>query len=682
MRLSTDVIMDFVKVTNDVDKTPKSSSTYGTAVNIGGRTYVQLDGASNDQLLPVSQTAEVRPGERVMVQIKNHTAVAVGNTSSPAARVGTVEEVNSKVLNVDRVIAHEITADEVDAVYGFIDNIESKTINTGKLTADELAVVTASIETLRATYIEGEKLTVDKLEAANATIENLKTTMLACESLEADSITAIVAEIDNLHSKHADIEKLSAIDATIKYADIDFSRIDEAVLEELYAKSGLIENVTISDGYITGMLAGVTIKGDLIEGNTIVADKLVIKGDDGLYYKLNTFGVDCDGNTHGIEYVETDQEVDYVEYIETSTEISLYYYVETEEVLDIDAQPDHAIDATTLNGNTVREYDSTYYTVVNDECIKVLQYVAERKDLNFSTNNGNRVVFAKGVEVEDYSFYHIYHDELHQEFLVEQHIKGFIVDNAVTTNGNAVWRANDSDTTQYFTIRNHKAYLVEAQVISITAEQTEYNSLDGSIITAKSIVAEQIRADDLIAFDATIGGFVIDGNPQEEDGIGHIHSVGKESVDNSIPGLYLDSLGQVNIGDSDNFIKYVRNENGTYSLAISANSIVFSIVDEDGNLSPRSLSSLGSIGEYIRITTYEGEPCIELGESDSAFKLFITNKRILFMDGNVCPAYVTNQALHIDKAVVDNELQFGQFIWKKRDNGNMGIIWTDEEASE
>lgn len=31
----------------------------------------------------------------------------------------------------------------------------------------------------------------------------------------------------------------------------------------------------------------VTIKGDLIEGNTIVADKLVMKGDDGLFYKLN-----------------------------------------------------------------------------------------------------------------------------------------------------------------------------------------------------------------------------------------------------------------------------------------------------------------------------------------------------------------------------------------------------------
>ena len=52
----------------------------------------------------------------------------------------------------------------------------------------------------------------------------------------------------------------------------------------------MIKNVVVGDQTITGELVGVTIKGDLIEGNTIKADKLVIKGEDGLYYKLNTNG--------------------------------------------------------------------------------------------------------------------------------------------------------------------------------------------------------------------------------------------------------------------------------------------------------------------------------------------------------------------------------------------------------
>ena len=47
-------------------------------------------------------------------------------------------------------------------------------------------------------------------------------------------------------------------------------------------------------------MVGVTIKGDLIEGNTIKADKLVVKGSDGLYYKLNV-------SAETVETEQTDQ---------------------------------------------------------------------------------------------------------------------------------------------------------------------------------------------------------------------------------------------------------------------------------------------------------------------------------------------------------------------------------------
>ena len=85
--------------------------------------------------------------------------------------------------------------------------------------------------------------------------------------------------------------KLSAKDADLKYANIDFSNIGKTAMEYFYAQSGLIKDVTIGDATITGELVGVTISGDLIKGNTIVAEKLVIKGSDGLYYKLNTDGM-------------------------------------------------------------------------------------------------------------------------------------------------------------------------------------------------------------------------------------------------------------------------------------------------------------------------------------------------------------------------------------------------------
>ena len=89
----------------------------------------------------------------------------------------------------------------------------------------------------------------------------------------------------------------------------------------------------------------------------------------------------------------------------------------------------------------------------------------------------------------------------------------------------------------------------------------------------------------------------------------------------------------------------------------------------------QAVDDLGILSEYVKITTYEDEPCIELGETDSDFKLLITNTRIMFMEGTSVPAYINNQSLYIKKAVVEEELQQGEFSWKARSNGNLGLIW-------
>lgn len=89
----------------------------------------------------------------------------------------------------------------------------------------------------------------------------------------------------------------------------------------------------------------------------------------------------------------------------------------------------------------------------------------------------------------------------------------------------------------------------------------------------------------------------------------------------------------------------------------------------------QAVDDLGTISEYVKIRTYEDEPCIELGESDSEFKLRITNTRMIFTEGSTELAYFNNQSLHIIKAVVEDELQQGNFVWKIRSNGNLGLTW-------
>lgn len=472
MALSADIISQFVKVTNDRDKSSKASTVYGTAKIVNGKVYVKIDGS--DQLTPVTTVTNVVEGERVTVQIKDHTATATGNITSPSARGKEVVEVSNKLGSFQSV-----TAVNLEAVNAEITNLQGAQADFRLVVTDRLETAEASIGDLEAKNVDID----GKLTADRADIDDLK----------ADNAVVQNAVIKDLTAEDGTVKNLN-----VKYANIDFTNIGQAAFDYFYSKSGLIEELVIGDGTVVKNLVGVTIKGDLIEGNTIKADKLVVLGSDGLYYKLN-----------------------------------------------------------------------------------------------FEAGN-----FASSEEVPT-------------------------------------------------------------------------DSLHGSIITAKSITAEKVSVHDLVAFGATIGGFNITSDS--------IYSEVKDDEGNITRGIYLNADGQISIGDANNYIRFVENDDGTYSLAISAADISYVL-----NGSQHSISDLGKIGEYIDIGTYEDEPCILLGETDSDFKLIITNTRIMFMQGATIPAYISNQSLYIKKAVVEEELRLGQFVWQIRSNGNMGLIWQDviEEVAE
>lgn len=413
--LSNDLASQFAKLLNDGnDKKQKETSMYGTFVESGKKKYVKLDGS--ELLTPVIQTAAAKDGERVTVTVKNRTAVVTGNLSSPAARSGDVEDLSAKVLFVEELMAKKVSTDELEATIGRIETLETDnatirdTLTAQSAKIDDLETDNATIngtltaQSAKIDNLETTKLSAEIAEITYATITNLDATNVAIRNLDADYGKFKDATVESFRATEADIEslnttKLSAEQADIRYANIDFSNIGKAAIEQFYATSGIIKDLVIGDQTVTGELVGVTIKGDLIEGNTIKADKLVVKGSDGLYYKLNV----------SAETVET--------------------------------------------------------------------------------------------------------------------------------------------------------------------EQTDQNSLNGNIITAKSITATKISVEDLVAFDATIGGFNITDNA--------IYSGVKSSIDNTTRGIYQDKDGQIAFGDRDSFLKYFKDKDGKYKLAISADNIKFSASNKD-----------------------------------------------------------------------------------------------------
>lgn len=413
MALSNDIISQFAKLTNSNKETKTESTLYGTIVISDGKKYVRLDGSNIDT--PISSTANVKQNDRVMVMIKNHAAIVTGNITSPSADQQSVDDLNNKTDDMSNqitkfgiIISYKISTDDITALNATFESMKSI---TGKFT--ELDAVTAEIETLQAQIASLEYLSATDIEAINAEIENIKANFGTFTGISTEDVEAFNAEIVNLTArvgnftyvstevlkamkadiKNLDVNKLSAEQADLKYANIDFSNIGEAAITKVFSDSGIIKDLIVSGGKITGELVGVTIKGDLIEGNTIKADKLVVKGSDGIYYKLN------------------------------------------------------------FEGGT----------------------------------------FSAGEEVPT--------DGLH-----------------------------------------------------------------GSVIVANSITAEKISVDDLVAFDATIGGFHITNDS--------LYSGVKSTVDNTTRGIYLDNDGQIALGDSNSYLKYYKDQNGDYKLEIAARSII------------------------------------------------------------------------------------------------------------
>lgn len=314
MVLSSELASQFAKIVNQTNTNDsKETTVYGTAVKFNGKMYVKIDGS--DRMTPITSTVDVREGERVTVLIKNHQAVTTGNTSSPAARTDDVkdntqkiEDASKQITELGTLVADKASIKELEADEARIKDLEAANVtitgelkaqraNISSLTADtvninkSLTAANASIENLKT-----NKLDVEVADLKFATIDSLKTTNVSVRQLTSDfgdfkKLSTESFNANNAAIKSLQTDKLNTKDAEVTYANIDFANIGDAAIEKFYAKSGIIKDLVIGNETVTGELVGITITGDLIKANTIVADKFVLKGQNGLFYRINTDGI-------------------------------------------------------------------------------------------------------------------------------------------------------------------------------------------------------------------------------------------------------------------------------------------------------------------------------------------------------------------------------------------------------
>lgn len=325
--LTRDVLKDFADIVIDESNKDEEVTAYGTTVESDGVDYVKLDGSS--LLTPITTTTDIKPGERVLVLIKNHQAVIIGNSSNPSAGS---QELNSlkETVNLDKatikdLVANNVTInDSLKANSARIDSLEATNVeingklmadraditrlDTDKLNADEADIRYAKVDELRATSADVVKLNADyakfkdasvkRLDANEASIQDLDAKKLSAEAadikyltidnakatyLQAGDFNAYKATVETLLAAKASVEELEANYLKVANAESTYAKITEldaltgsfntlnadlAKVEELVAKKASIEDLNAANASIQ------TLQTDLTAANQLIAKKV------------------------------------------------------------------------------------------------------------------------------------------------------------------------------------------------------------------------------------------------------------------------------------------------------------------------------------------------------------------------------------------------------------------------
>lgn len=253
MNLSTDLIKDFAKVTDDSPKETKETTfLYGTARINGVQTLVQFDGS--DTYTPVERNIDVKTGDRVLVMVKGHSASISSNVSSPAVNNAsfteykteaentyvkttaleadyiTADQIAARYASIQTLQANYITADEIAAGYADIDlaNIARGTITQymlGDGVVGTAQIADGSITDAKIVGLTANKITAGRLDAANIEVVNLNASNITTGTINGQRIDSGAIDISKLSTELSDTINGTVTEVIVLYALSDSTTV-------------------------------------------------------------------------------------------------------------------------------------------------------------------------------------------------------------------------------------------------------------------------------------------------------------------------------------------------------------------------------------------------------------------------------------------------------------------------
>ena len=250
---------DLYKAMSESDnKKPKPYDTQAEVVRVDGNVaYIHIPGGVDET--PVQITTSVKPGDMVMARLSGGRAWVLGNSTSPPTDDSTAYYAVNIANNVQKNVVeiNNYVVEEIDAQKAVIGDLEADTAKIHNLTADELSATVGYINDITA-----ESITANDIVADHATID----------SLDVESMSAAVAYIGDLTAENitandivADHEIVNNLDAT--YASIDLANVNNA-----WIQNGVIKNGAIADAQIIGVSANKLTAGTIDASNITVTN--------------------------------------------------------------------------------------------------------------------------------------------------------------------------------------------------------------------------------------------------------------------------------------------------------------------------------------------------------------------------------------------------------------------------
>lgn len=234
MALPDELVSQLVKIVGARGSDNTDYSVYGTIVESGGQQYVRFDGS--DINTPFESTVEVSKNDRVIVEVKGHTATVTGNTSNPSLGVKTAD--------------------------GFRSSIEQNA-NSIKLAVEEINKTKASIELLPGSIVSKVESELIQDENGNNKFTKLEQTISGFTFTDNNGKVWI---------SNGSIDLTGAI----SFSDLkDYSTVNSKISNAAYDASSALSTANSTNSTLTKLL-NKNDKTTYIDGTKILTESLYV----------------------------------------------------------------------------------------------------------------------------------------------------------------------------------------------------------------------------------------------------------------------------------------------------------------------------------------------------------------------------------------------------------------------